>query len=201
MPFCVDIETVGVRSSCGVLSLSIVYFGHSEDKHNIEYLKENTLTVKFNLIDQIQYNRTTDKSTVDWWNKQSDEVRKKSFLPSDSDVNVVDGIKQVNEYIKQKCLEHNTKLKDENFWCRGQLEPVVLQDLCNAIGQPQIQPAYWMWRDIRTIIHYMYNAPRGYTDIDYPSNQEEVKDLYNSKHDPKTDIILDILQIYYGVFK
>lgn len=199
MSFCVDIETVGVLSSCGVLSLSIVYFGFSEDEHNIEYLKENTLTVKFNLLDQVKYNRTTDKSTLDWWKKQSDEVRKKSFLPSDTDVNVVDGIKQVNEYIKQKCLEHNTKLKDEYFWCRGQLDPIVLQDLCKTIGEPDLQPSFWMWRDLRTIIHYMYNAPRGYCNINYPANQIEVDKLQNLKHDPKADVILDVLQLFYGV--
>ena len=56
-----------------------------------------------------------------------------------------------------------------------------------------------MWRDLRTIIHYMNNAPRGYCNINYPDNQIEVDKLQNLKHDPKADVILDVLQLFYGV--
>lgn len=200
MAFVVDIETTGVRSNAGVLSLAIAYFGVEDEAHNLDYLKENSLSLKFNLEEQInKFNRTIDKSTVEWWKKQTEEVKKISLYPNENDISVIDGIKQINEFIKTHCEENKTKLKDEYFWCRGQLDPIILQDLCNKIGEPDLQPSFWMWRDLRTIIHYMYNAPRGYCNINYPDNQIEVDKLQNLKHDPKADVILDVLQLFYGV--
>lgn len=194
--FIVDIETVGTRSSSGILSLAIAHFDVDESKHNLDYLEEHSLLLKFDLKNQFdEFNRTFEQETLDWWMKQSKEVRSQSLIPSEQDILIVDGMKQINEFIKNHCQ----KVKDEYFWSRGQLDPMIIEDCYKVVGVPPMQPSFWMWRDIRTAIHLLYNSPRGYCEIDYPKNQQHVEQLKNLKHDPKADIFLDVLQLFYGV--
>lgn len=194
--FIVDIETVGTRSSSGILSLAIAHFDANESKHNLEYLEEHSLSLKFDLKNQFdEFNRTFDPDTLEWWKNQTKEVRVNSLLPNDQDISIVDGMKQINEFI----VNHCQKVKDEYFWSRGQLDPMIIEDCSKAIGVPCMQPSFWMWRDMRTAIHLLYNAQRGYCEIDYPKNQQRVEELKSLKHDPKADIFLDVLQLFYGV--
>lgn len=192
--FCLDIETIGCESNAVVLSIALVYFDEKE-KNTWESLNENAIFVKLSAKEQIEnYNRTIDKSTIEWWKKQSDLARDFSFTPKKSDLTAKQGIDILKQYIK----EQSKTPEKELIWVRGSLDQMAVDSLCNIMGEERLFP-YWNYRDVRTFICFNTDTgAKGYAQIDedlYPGtwNREVV-----IKHNPVHDIVLDCLQIIYG---
>ena len=59
--FMIDLETMGIRPTSAILSVGVVYF----DRDNIL----DTFYSNVNLADCMSHGLTTDKSTMDWWNR------------------------------------------------------------------------------------------------------------------------------------
>ena len=182
-----DIETLDTESTAVVLSASIVYF---EENDTWESLLDKALFVKFNAKEQIdKYKRTVSKSTLKWWNEQSDTAKNVSFLPSNKDVGAEEGIDLIKRYLANDPA--NTKI----IWTRGSLDSMVFESLTNAVGTlPLVK--YNQYRGIRTGIDILAsNSSKGYCDVNLPGF--DVNKVV--KHDPVHDICYDALMLLYPV--
>lgn len=182
-----DIETLDTESTAVVLSASIVYF---EENDTWESLLEKALFVKFNAKEQIdKYKRTVSKSTLKWWNEQSDEAKRVSFTPSKLDIGAEEGIDKIKRYLANEPA--NTKI----IWTRGSLDSMVFESLTNAVGTaPLIR--YNQYRDIRTGIDILASdSANGYCDVGLPGfDVSKVQ-----KHNPIHDICYDALMLLYPI--
>jgi hypothetical protein len=189
--FCFDIETLGVESTAVVLSFACTYF-KPEDNPSPETLRENTFFAKLNAQDQIKrLSRTVDRGTIEWWAKQCENVKIKSFKPSSSDLLVEDALDAFAQWRKGYSMEK------EWVWARGNLDQCVFNSLEKACGREVIFPHY-LWRDVRTAVDFLYHSENGYTDVKYEFFEPE---LHITKHDPVDDCILDAMMLMYGVDK
>lgn len=187
--FVLDIESMGVESNSVILSIAILYVDMTTPQ-NWESLYSNTIFVKLSVKEQVQqYNRTIDKDTVTWWNKQCDLVKAKSFFPSKDDMHVVDAIKCLRNFI----IEQNDP-QTTSVFTRGSLDQLALDSLTKVAGEELLFP-YANYMDVRTYVNLMAEKPyRGYCDVPlsvYPNNDKNVV----MKHNPVDDVCLDALMI------
>src|ERR1017187_9157255 len=102
--YSVDIETLGLESNAVILSAAIIHFDLEKDAFvTFEELLQRSLTVKISVMPQVAgpKGRQIDKSTVDWWMKQSLESRILSFNSSPTDLMPVNAIAVLRNYIDQ----------------------------------------------------------------------------------------------------
>lgn len=186
--FCFDIETLSKESTAVVLSASIVHFEPSK-RPSYQELLDNTLFVKFNAKDQItRLKRSVCKSTLEWWDKQSDYAKAISLIPKSTDVLVEDGLIQINNYMNKF-----PDARKKPMWARGNLDQVTIDSLSRSVNQPEIAE-YYTWRDVRTYIDVVYGASNGYCEVDHPSFDKNKV----IKHTPYHDVCYDVMMILYG---
>lgn len=186
--FIFDVETMGSESTAVILSAAITYFS-PKDTPSYQELLDNTLFVKFNATDQIKrLKRTVDKSTMDWWSKQTPYAQSISMKPKMLDLLVEDGVDQLIQYMNR----YETP-RDQIMWARGSLDQVCIDSLSKCIDKPTLSE-YYNWRDIRTYVDVVYGSTNGYCDISHP---EFNRDLV-IKHHPAHDCCLDAMMILYG---
>lgn len=185
--FLLDIETLSTESTAVVLNAAMVYF---EDGMTYENLIESSIFVKFLAKEQIQqYKRHICKDTLEWWSKQSDEIRNNNFNPSQNDVTAAEGILQLKEYM------NISREKTKIIFTRGALDPMCLESLCKSIGVKPLAP-YYNFMDVRTALNLMKSTTvRGYCDVE----GFDMAAAKKNKHDPIIDVCLDAMQILYGI--
>ena len=187
--FIFDVETLGKRSNSVILSMACIWFD-PDSKPSQHDLREGAFFAKFDVRDQHQrLGREMGQSTMDWWAKQCDNVRKASFIPSGEDCKFEDGYEAMREWAKQFNEPKSW------VWARGNLDQLVLDDIEESIGLEPIFP-YARWRDVRTAIDLLYTTDRGYIDVDY-DGFDPFLDV--TKHDPVDDCVYDAMQLMYGV--
>jgi hypothetical protein len=190
--FIFDVETLGKKSDAVILSMACIHFDPSK-KPTPEELRKTAFFVKLDANDQIKrLRRSITKSSVDWWAKQCENVRKKSFLPSDFDVKIEDGHEMMRIWSKSF-----PESKSSWVWARGNLDQLVLDDLEEQLSLDPVF-AYNRWRDVRTAVDFLTNSSNGYCSIDYPGFNP---DIHITKHDPVDDCIYDAMMLNYGVDK
>ena len=188
--FIFDVETLGTKSSSVILSMACIYFD-PDKKPSPQEIRSNAFFVKLDAPDQIKrLNRTVTKSTIDWWAKQCDQVKQKSFFPTPSDVKLEDGIELMREWSngfldKKKCW----------VWARGNLDQLVLDDAEEQLGIESVFH-YNKWRDVRTAVDFLTGSNNGYCGVDYPGFDPA---LHITKHDPIDDCVYDAMMLIYGV--
>lgn len=183
----IDIETLGTESNSVILCAAIVHFDPVEQP-DFKTLKDRTLFVKFDAKEQIALGRKVEKSTLEWWNKQSDYVRSVSFDKTENDVSAKEGLQIIKDYISKTPLK-----KNQTMWARGSMDQCCLDSLAKAVDiDPLVR--YNKWRDIRTAIDLLYGSSDGYTDIEHDSfNNDEI-----IAHLPYFDVLRDAMMIMYG---
>lgn len=187
--FIFDVETLGKKSSSVILSMACIYFD-PDKKPSPQEIRSNAFFVKLDAQDQIKrLKRTVTKSTMEWWAKQCDQVKQKSFFPASSDVKLEDGIERMREW--------SNKFPDRKrcwVWARGNLDQLVLDD---AEEQLEIDPVfhYSKWRDVRTAVDFLTGSVTGYCKVDYPGFDPA---LHITKHDPIDDCVYDAMMLIYG---
>jgi hypothetical protein len=184
----VDVETLGKESNSVILSMAAIYF-KPEDKPTPQELRDSAFFVKFDAKDQIKrLNRKVGRTTMEWWAKQCENVRKKSFNPSSEDVRFEDGYEAMREWAKSK--------NDDKcwVWARGNLDQLVLDSMEEQLGLDAIWK-FARWRDVRTAIDFLYETNRGYCDVDYTGFDPS---LHITKHNPIDDCVFDIMMMVYG---
>lgn len=182
-----DIETLDVESTSVVLSTAIVYF---DEKSTYQSLLDECLFVKFNAKEQIKnYNRTISKSTLEWWDKQSDHAKNISLIPSEHDLPAIEGIQKLKKYLKRDS-EDKTIL-----WSRGSIDSVIMDSLCKSVGvKPLVY--YNQHREIRTALDILATTTvNGYCQV----NLEGFSKGMVKKHDPVHDVCYDAIQLLYFI--
>ena len=187
--FVFDVETLGKESNSVMLSMAAVYFDPTTNP-SPDDLRNGSFFVKFDVEDQIRrLNRKVGKTTMQWWSKQCDNVKNKSFRPSVEDIKFEDGYEAMRKWAESK------NDPDCWVWARGNLDQLVLDDIEEQCGLEPI----WLfnrWRDVRTAVDFLYNTTNGYVDVDYPGFDSK-NDI--SKHNPIDDCLLDAMMLMYGV--
>jgi len=187
--FMFDVETLGVESNSVILSLACIYFD-PDAKPTFRELVDSAFFVKFNVRDQVEnYGRKIDKGTLQWWEKQCEIVRKKSFLPSKDDRNLKTGVESFHNWIASK--------NDKKcwVWARGSLDDTLLHSIERRLKVETMLP-YNRWRDVRTAVDFLTESTNGYCKVDHIDFLYE-RDII--KHDPVIDCALDIMMLLYGV--
>lgn len=172
--------------------MACVYFDATAEPSPKE-MRDTAFFVKFNAKDQVErHKRTMTKSSLEWWAKQCDIAKNKSFRPSPSDVLIEDGIEMMRSWAKKY-----PDAKDAWVWARGNLDQLVLDSMEEKLG---IEPVFFFsrWRDVRTAIDILNHTDTGYCDIDYPGFNPAHHII---KHDPVDDCILDAMMLRYGVMR
>lgn len=186
--FCFDVETLGVESNSVILSLACIHF-RSDEKPTFRELVDSAYFVKFNVRDQVEnYGRRVDKGTLEWWEKQCEIVRKKSFLPLKTDENLKNGMESFHSWIQSKNDNKSW------VWARGSLDDTLLHSIERQLKVETMLP-YHRWRDVRTAVDLLYDSTNGYCKVDHIDFLYE-RDII--KHDPVIDCALDVMMLLYG---
>jgi hypothetical protein len=190
--FIFDVETLGKQSNSVILSFACIHFNPDDTPSHAE-LKQNAFFAKLNVADQIQrLKRTSGKSTIEWWAKQCENVRNKSFKPLPSDEIFEDAYERLREW---------AKTKNDNkcwVWARGNLDQLVMDDIEEQLG---IEPVfkYERWRDVRTAVDFLYGTTNGYVKVNVPPWVESFDPaLHITKHNPIDDCVFDAMMLMYG---
>jgi len=187
MMYMFDVETIGVESTSVILSAAIIRFDPTNTEKTYDDYLQDALFVKLNVEEQVKnYNRTIDKSTIEWWSKIHPSIREVSFVPSKNDISVLDGIEKLRDYIG--------KPSNPTFWSRGSLDQMVIDSLCKAVDVDLLAP-YNCWRDVRTALDCLCETTKnGYCDLKIPFD----KGANVIKHHPVHDCAYDIMQLVHG---
>jgi hypothetical protein len=188
--FVFDVETLGKDSSSVILSMACLYF-NPEEKKSYQELIDSAFFVKLDAEDQMKrLKRTSKRSTIEWWSKQCDNARNKSFRPSVIDVTAEEAVESLRTWSKQ-FPKHDTCV----VWARGNLDQLVLDSLEEQL---EVKPVFYFsrWRDVRTAIDFIIGSPSGYAKVDYPGFDPA---LHVTKHNPVDDCAYDAMQLMYGV--
>ena len=188
--FIFDVETLGKESNSVILSMACIHFD-PDSKPSPQQLRDNTFFCKFDAADQIKrLNRTVGRTTMDWWAKQCDNVKIKSFKPNTAiDERFEDGYERMRRWAKSK------NEPDSYVWARGNLDQLVLDSMEEQL---QIEPIFPFkrWRDVRTAVDFLTGTTNGYCKVNYPGFDPY---LHITKHNPIDDCVLDVMQLIYGV--
>jgi len=186
--FCVDVETLGTESTAVILSAALIPFELNE-KPVYEELLERAIFVKFDAEQQIkELHRTTEKGTIEWWNKQCDLVKQKSFNRNKKqDVDAATGLTHLKNKAGLSLVAKENK--DVIFWSRGSLDQVTIDSLSKQVHNELIIP-FNNWRDCRTAIDLLCEgASGGYCPVT-GFNRDIVL-----KHSPDHDAAYDIMML------
>jgi hypothetical protein len=187
--FVFDVETLGKKSDSVILSMAAIYF-NPDEKPSPQQMRDDAFYAKFDVKDQhTRLNRHMGKSTMEWWKKQCDNVKKVSFVPNEIDCVFEDGYEAMRKWAESK---NDPKCW---VWARGNLDQLVLDDIEEQCG---LTPLWYFnrWRDVRTAVDFLYNTQDGYTDVDYPGWNSKME---ITKHNPIDDCLLDAMMLMYGV--
>ena len=184
--FMFDVETLGVESTCVILSAAMVHFD-PEMRPTYQDLLDNACFVKFDVKEQIQLGRTSSKSTLEWWKTQHEYVRKVSLDPTRNDMTAENGMTAFYNYMAKF-----PNADKQTMWARGSLDQMAIDSLAVRLGVQEIT-GYNMWRDVRTAIDIMSGSTNGYCEVDHPLfNRTQV-----IKHHPVHDCALDAMMLMY----
>jgi hypothetical protein len=189
-----DVETLGTESTAVVLSLAVIPFELNE-KPNYQDLIDRALFVKFDAQQQIKdLNRTTEKGTIDWWSKQCEIVKQKSFIKNNKiDTDASTGLTIMKDTLGLSKV--SAENKDVIFWARGSLDQVVIDSLSKQVHSDLVIP-FNNWRDVRTAVDLLTEgASGGYCKV--PNFNKEIV----MKHDPIHDCAYDIMQLLANNFE
>lgn len=181
-------ETLGTDSNAVVLSMACIKID-LDNKPTYQQMIDDAFFVKLDAKDQMtRLHRKSSRSTMDWWAKQCDLVKQKSFLPSPTDVKAEEGIEQFRSWFKQRDTN-----KQEWMFARGNLDQIVLDSLTECVG---VEPILFFnrWRDVRTAVDFLTGSTSGYCDVPDFDPQALVR-----KHDPIHDCAYDGMMLMYGV--
>lgn len=184
-----DVETLSKSSETVILSMACVYFD-PDSKLNYDDLLKDAFFAKLDVKRQVkEHGRKIDKATIDWWNKQCQLAKEKSFIPTPIDDTFENAYQNFSYWVK----EHNAQ--KEWVFCRGMLDQLVLDSYEGQMGFTPIFP-YHRWRDVRTAIDLLYNTDNGYVEVEGFDSRAHV-----IKHDPVHDCAYDAMMLVHGIPK
>jgi hypothetical protein len=181
-----DFETLSQDQLNGaVLSFAMLAFSPGRFTTELSYTYEELLSkthfIKFNVEEQVKkYGRKIDKSTLEWWGQQG-EAAKKQLKPSPED-------RSISELYDFFVLHKPANL--DLVYTRGNtFDPMFLQYIMESTGN-SMPYDWWRDRDTRSLIDGL-SWGSGLTSSFMPEGCED-KFVH---HDPRHDIVLDVMRL------
>ena len=135
MDLMLDIETLGTRPGCVVLTLGAVKF----NPHNSTQYGE-TLYIRPSIDEQTAMDREIQEDTAAWWETQATDVKEEA-LSNDNRISLSQTVQQLNKF----CVGVN------QMWAQGPaFDFVILENLYRSLGEPTPWN-FWQIRDSRTL--------------------------------------------------
>lgn len=143
----IDIETLGKTPDSVILSIGAAFFDLETGKVGETFYQP--------IFEDSQPFRSVSRSTIDWWNEQSDEARKVFF--DENRKPLVDALLSLRKFMKTK---------NNVVWAQGpQFDIMILE---NAFDEESMNYPWEFWkiRDSRTVIqlasqYKFYGAKKG----------------------------------------
>ena len=188
-----DIETLGIESTSVILSNTFILVDPDalpeDNTEAFEYLLKKSITVKFNVKEQFDKGRTTEKRVIDWWKKQSEHAKRESLIPRATDFNGKQGIRVLRDWFSRI-----PNAKQIPVWVRGSLDQPCFDSFLRLYEEMPFTD-YNCYRDVRTMVELVYsnNSKAGYVEV---PGFDDIR--YVIKHVPSHDCAYDALMMLRG---
>ena len=135
MDIMLDLESLGTRPDCAILTLGAVKF----DPFTPDAFGDS-LYFRIDVDEQLALGREVQEDTLKWWAKQADDVREEA-LGEEGRVSLETMYRDLNRF----CVGV------ENIWCQGPaFDIVILENIYRQQGWPTPWQ-FWQIRDSRTL--------------------------------------------------
>ena len=187
-----DLETLGVNETAVVLSIGCIYIDSMEPCTYRDLMK-NSFFVKLDAKYQIEkLNRQVTSSTIEWWGKQSNAAKIRSYKPSKDDVTPEVALQQLRQFVYD-----NTKQSRVKCYTRGSMDVIVSEHLAKQVDI-KLPWVYNDFRDVRTAVDILYPLSKdGYVAVDQTKCFGYTDDM-TIAHDPVHDCARDAAMILFG---
>lgn len=175
--FMLDIETLGLKPGCQILTIACAPFDVNTKKIGDVFYK------KIDMKDYEGYKVfTTNKDTISWWNKQDARVRYEAFEsgPRESLVDVFNSFKQF--------LQANCQNKDIRLWSHGKDFDIPIVEFVMDILNITPNWHFWNTRDTRTLYDL---ANISLKNVNVPKEYEDL-----GKHNAVYDVVKQIMGVF-----
>ena len=139
----IDIETQSTKYNASIVAIAAIKFDpftYIENWTINEIDEKNKIEILIDLEDSKRYNLDIDESTMTWWSRQPESVRKHIFEDCPR-VTLREGLDLLNSFVSGS----------RRYWCQGiNFDPIVLESSYRECG---VNPKWKFWelRDSRTI--------------------------------------------------
>ncbi|CAB4129207.1 exonuclease [uncultured Caudovirales phage] len=135
MDIMLDLESLGTRPDCAILTLGAVKF----DPYTPNAIGDS-LYFRIDVDEQLALGREVQTDTLEWWSKQADDVREEALGEHDR-ISLESMYRQLNKFT----------VGVENIWCQGPaFDIVILENIYRQMGWPTPWQ-FWQIRDSRTL--------------------------------------------------
>jgi hypothetical protein len=135
MDIMLDLESLGTRPDCAILTLGAIKFN--------PYVLDDfgdSLYLRIDVDEQLALGREVQEDTLQWWMKQAEDVREEALGEGDR-VSLESMYKQLNRFV----------VGVTNIWCQGPaFDIVILENIYRQCGWPTPWQ-FWQIRDSRTL--------------------------------------------------
>lgn len=147
----IDLETLGTNNNALVVSISAVQFDMSSNQIGDKF------EIGLNREQQLEKGAIVDKSTLDWWEEQSDEA--KDMLNRLEKIDVDVALNKFNNWVKAN-FKAPSKIK---LWGNGAtFDNVIIRNLFERHNIEFAIP-YYCDKDVRTLAYVTKINPYSYT--------------------------------------
>jgi exodeoxyribonuclease VIII len=139
--FMLDIETLGLKSGCQILTIACARFNPSSSSpYLLSFYK------RIDLNDYVNYNYSVDENTKKWWEQQSADVRYEAF-EKEPRTTVRKTFLEFNKFIRE-----STKERERIYmWSHGkEFDIPMVERYLTDLGLPVFWK-FWDTRDTRTV--------------------------------------------------
>lgn len=192
----IDFETLGKTPNATLIEMSVVPFvANFEEPPTFEELVFSGKTFKFELKHQAKLGRVSDKDTIEWWKKQSDEA-KQCLKPSKNDLTIPEAVPMIMNWFNER-----VDFKKSLIWTRGDIDVTWLTDMYrNVLGSEvtnDLPVMFVNFREIRTAISENLNS-RHDTYCPLPNGTLSNFVKHNSVHDCARDVLMYLYSKRYA---
>lgn len=179
----IDFETLGDYPDAVVPAVAFVAFD-MKAMDTFEELKNRSVCVKLDLKHQLKHGRVINQRTVDWWKTQPEEA--KWMMKPDAEKDRT--LEQFCDALDAYCAEHIDK-KNSFVWARGiQYDFPILADIYRKAGR-ELPFNYWNLMCSKVFIRTLTGDKYAKYDIEGGVPEGFIK------HDPQSDVALDVMRI------
>ena len=138
----IDIETLGTRQNSIILTIGAIKFNRYDKLKPLKEYESLYMRIRRDSCEDIGLQ--TDSDTIEWWSRQSEDVRNEAFEDSPDRIPIKEALLKLSNFIRD-C---------EYFWSQGSLDEKVLE-FAYITCEMSIPWRYWKYFDSRTLFHVM----------------------------------------------